>query len=136
MSIQFQQQQVHKVYEALLSGIVSTDRGVIELPLWGNPNNRPYQQVDWHHGKPSITHFQVIARERNYTRVEFTPLTGRTHQLRVHAADVQGLGIAILGDRFYGCSAVTSRLYLHARELCFQHPHLGETLQIQAKTPF
>lgn len=136
LSIQFQQQQVHKVYEALLSGIVNTDQGVIELPLWGNPDNRPYQQVDWHYGKPSITHFQVIAREGNYTRVEFIPLTGRTHQLRVHAADMQGLGVAILGDRLYGCSQVASRLYLHARQLRFQHPHLGETLQIQAKTPF
>lgn len=136
LSIQFQQQQVHKVYEALLSGIVAADQGVIELPLWGNPDNRPYQQVDWHHGKPSITHFQVIAREGNHTRVEFTPLTGRTHQLRVHAADVQGLGVAILGDRFYGCSAVANRLYLHARQLRFQHPHLEETLQIHAKTPF
>ncbi|BAY08047.1 RluA family pseudouridine synthase [Calothrix sp. NIES-2098] len=136
LSIQFQQQQIHKVYEALLAGIVTVDRGVIELPLWGNPDNRPYQQVDWEYGKPSITHFQVLAREGNYTRVEFTPLTGRTHQLRVHAADVQGLGVAILGDRLYGCNQVASRLYLHARELSFQHPHLEETLQIQAKTPF
>ncbi|MBW4563359.1 MAG: RluA family pseudouridine synthase [Mojavia pulchra JT2-VF2] len=136
LSIQFQQQQVHKVYEALLSGIVSTDRGVIELPLWGNPDNRPYQQVDWQRGKPSITHFQAIAREGNYTRVEFKPLTGRTHQLRVHAADSQGLGKPILGDRLYGCGAVTKRLYLHARQLCFQHPQLGDPLQLQVTTPF
>ncbi|MDZ8055161.1 MAG: pseudouridine synthase [Aulosira sp. ZfuVER01] len=134
LGVQFQLQQVHKVYEALLSGIVTVDRGVIELPLWGNPDHRPYQQVDWEYGKPSITHFQVLAREGNYTRVEFTPLTGRTHQLRVHAAD--GLGVAILGDRLYGGNQLDSRLYLHARELSFQHPHLGETLQIQANTPF
>ncbi|OUL21702.1 RNA pseudouridine synthase [Nostoc sp. T09] len=136
LSLQFQQQQVHKVYEALLSGIVTADQGLIELPLWGNPDNRPYQQVDCRYGKPSITHFQVLVIEGNYTRVEFTPLTGRTHQLRVHAADVQGLGVAILGDRLYGYSAVASRLYLHARQLRFLHPHLGETLQIWAKTPF
>ncbi|BAY29458.1 pseudouridine synthase [Nostoc carneum NIES-2107] len=136
LSIQFQQQQVHKVYEALLSGIVNVDAGVIELPLWGNPNHRPYQQVNWEYGKPSITHFQVIAREGKYTRVEFKPLTGRTHQLRVHAADIQGLGKPILGDPLYGLSADFSRLYLHAREIYFQHPQLKETLHLKTETPF
>ncbi|MBD2337514.1 RluA family pseudouridine synthase [Calothrix sp. FACHB-156] len=136
LSIQFQQQQVHKVYEALLSGIVNVDAGVIELPLWGNPNHRPYQQVNWEYGKPSITHFQVIAREGNYTRVEFKPLTGRTHQLRVHAADIQGLGKPILGDPLYGFGADVNRLYLHARELYFQHPQLKEILHLKTETPF
>ncbi|BAZ00664.1 pseudouridine synthase [Tolypothrix tenuis PCC 7101] len=136
LSIQFQQQQVHKIYEALLSGIVNVDAGVIELPLWGNPNHRPYQQVNWEYGKPSITHFQVIAREGNYTRVEFKPLTGRTHQLRVHAADIQGLDTPILGDPLYGLSADFSRLYLHAREIYFQHPQLKETLHLKTETPF
>jgi tRNA pseudouridine32 synthase/23S rRNA pseudouridine746 synthase len=119
LSQQFQQRQVHKVYEAVLSGWVTTDQGEIALPLWGNPENRPYQQVDEVRGKPSLTRFQVMAREGNYTRVEFIPLTGRTHQLRVHAADSRGIGIPILGDRFYGCRAVASRLHLHARELRF-----------------
>ncbi|MCC5659068.1 RluA family pseudouridine synthase [Nostoc sp. XA010] len=133
---QFQQRQVHKVYEAILSGVVTVDQGKIDLPLWGDPENRPYQKVDWQDGKPSLTHFQVIAREQDYTRVEFTPLTGRTHQLRVHAADARGLGVTILGDRLYGCCAVTSRLHLHARELRFQHPQLEKTLHLQAITPF
>ncbi|QDL09233.1 RluA family pseudouridine synthase [Brasilonema octagenarum UFV-E1] len=136
LSQQFQQRQVHKVYEAVLSGSLTTEQGVIELPLWGNPENRPYQQVDWQYGKPSVTHFQMIAVEGNYTRVELTPLTGRTHQLRVHAADVKGLGVPILGDRLYGCGAAASRLHLHARELCFEHPQLGKTIHLQAKTPF
>ncbi|MBD2162868.1 RluA family pseudouridine synthase [Calothrix membranacea FACHB-236] len=136
LSIQFQQQQVHKIYEALVSGIVNVDAGVIELPLWGNPNHRPYQQVNWKYGKPSITRFQVIAREGNYTRVEFKPLTGRTHQLRVHAADIQGLGKPILGDPLYGLSAEFTRLYLHARELYFQHPQLQKTLHLKTETPF
>ena len=136
LSRQFQQRQVHKVYEAILAGAVTTDKGVIELPLWGDPQNRPYQQVDWQHGKPSFTHFRVMGKEGNYTRVEFMPLTGRTHQIRVHAADVQGLGITILGDRLYGCRAVANRLHLHARELRFQHPQLGKILYLQAKTPF
>lgn len=136
LSQQFQQRQVHKVYEAILSGAVTVKQGVIDLPLWGDPENRPEQKVDWQHGKPSLTHFQVMAKEGDYTRVEFTPLTGRTHQLRVHAADVRGLGVTILGDRLYGCCAVTSRLHLHARELRFEHPQLEKTLHLQTITPF
>jgi len=133
---QFQQRQVRKVYEALLSGFVKVEQGTIELPLWGDPENRPYQQVDWLRGKPSLTQFQVMGREGDYTRVEFTPLTGRTHQLRVHAADVRGLGVTILGDRLYGCRANVNRLHLHARELSFKHPHSGQTLHLEVKTPF
>ncbi|ACC79383.1 RluA family pseudouridine synthase [Nostoc punctiforme] len=136
LSQQFQQRQVHKVYEAILSGVAIAEKGVIDLPLWGDPENRPYQKVDWQNGKPSLTQFQVISREQDYTRIEFTPLTGRTHQLRVHAADVRGLGITILGDRLYGCDAVTSRLYLHARELDFEHPQLKKTLYLKAITLF
>ncbi len=136
LSQQFQQRQIHKIYEAVLAGAVTTEQGVIELPLWGDPQNRPYQQVDWQRGKPSKTHFQVIARSEDSTRVEFTPLTGRTHQLRVHAADARGLGLTILGDRLYGCSAVADRLHLHAREIYFQHPQLEKRLHLQAITPF
>ncbi|MBN4002056.1 RluA family pseudouridine synthase [Nostoc sp. LPT] len=136
LSQQFQQRQVHKVYEAILSGVLTVEQGKIDLPLWGDPENRPDQKVDWHYGKPSLTHFQVIAIEGDYTRVEFTPLTGRTHQLRVHAADAQGLGIIILGDHLYGCRAATSRLHLHARELRFEHPQLEKTLHLQVNTPF
>ena len=182
LSLKFEKKQIHKVYEAVLSGVTSipvasellvaeTRRrqcrvptvincrdtampspldhsgnteidminmkfGSIALPLWGDPENRPYQQVNWERGKPSITEFQVIGKEGNCDRVEFLPLTGRTHQLRVHAADVRGLGIPILGDRLYGCCAVASRLHLHAREISFQHPHLGERLYLKAETPF
>ncbi|MEG4507136.1 pseudouridine synthase [Microcoleus sp. F6_B4] len=133
---QFERKQVHKVYEAVVSGTVKIDAGAIDLPLWADPENRPYQQVNWECGKPSFTRFQVMAREGNVTRVEFLPLTGRTHQLRVHAADVRGLGIPILGDRLYGCRAAAKRLHLHARELSFEHPQLGEKLHLQAETPF
>ncbi len=136
LSQQFEQRQVHKVYEAVLSGCVTSEQGAIALPLWGDPENRPYQRVDEERGKPSLTHFQVIAREGDCTRVEFIPLTGRTHQLRVHAVDSRGLGIPILGDRLYGCRAAASRLHLHARELRFQHPQSGQILHLQAKTPF
>ncbi|MBD2681093.1 MULTISPECIES: RluA family pseudouridine synthase [Nostoc] len=135
LSQQFQQRQVRKVYEALLAGFVEVEQGTIELPLWGDPENRPYQQVDWQRGKPSLTQFQVMGREGDYTRVEFTPLTGRTHQLRVHAADVRGLGVTILGDRLYGCRANVNRLHLHARELSFKHPQLGQ-MHLEVETPF
>jgi len=136
LSRQFQERQVHKVYEAVLSGSVTADQGAIELPLWGDPENRPYQKVDQEQGLPSLTRFQVMAREGECTRVKFMPLTGRTHQLRVHAADSRGLGVPILGDRLYGCCAVASRLHLHARELRFEHPQSGQTLHLRVKTPF
>jgi tRNA pseudouridine32 synthase/23S rRNA pseudouridine746 synthase len=136
LSRQFQERQVHKVYEAVLSGSVTADQGAIELPLWGDPENRPYQKVDEDQGLPSLTRFQVMAREGDCTRVKFMPLTGRTHQLRVHAADSRGLGVPILGDRLYGCCAVASRLHLHARELRFEHPQSGQTLHLRVKTPF
>ena len=133
---QFEKRQVHKVYEAVLSGTINVDAGTIELLLWGDPENRPYQQVNSECGKPSVTRFRVMAREGNCDRIEFLPLTGRTHQLRVHAADVRGLGIPILGDRLYGCRATANRLHLHARELSFEHPQLGEWLHLQVETPF
>ncbi|NJM61640.1 MAG: RluA family pseudouridine synthase [Oscillatoriales cyanobacterium RU_3_3] len=136
MSDLFAKKQVCKIYEAVLSGILKIDAGTIELPLRGNPENRPVQEVDLLYGKPSITRFQVIAREGNCTRIEFFPLTGRTHQLRVHAADARGLGMPILGDRLYGCRAAASRLHLHARELSFAHPQLGEMVHLQVETPF
>jgi tRNA pseudouridine32 synthase / 23S rRNA pseudouridine746 synthase len=133
---QFEKRHVYKVYEAVLSGTIAIDAGTIELPLWGNPENRPVQEVNSQCGKPSMTGFQVIGRQGNCDRIEFLPLTGRTHQLRVHAADVRGLGRPILGDRLYGCSADASRLHLHARELSFEHPVLGETVCLQVATPF
>ncbi|MEA5576744.1 RluA family pseudouridine synthase [Anabaena sp. UHCC 0451] len=133
---QFTNRQIHKIYEAILAGSLTINQGIIDLPLWGNPENRPYQTVDLERGKPSLTQFRVIGKQGNHTRVEFIPLTGRTHQLRVHAADSRGLGVTILGDRLYGCNANMSRLHLHAREIIFQHPHLGEILHLQTKTPF
>ncbi|MEO6860409.1 MAG: pseudouridine synthase [Microcoleus sp.] len=133
---QFEKRRVHKVYEAVLSGTVNIEAGTIELPMKEDPENSLVQQVNWECGKPSVTRFHVMAKEGNYTRVEFLPLTGRTHQLRVHAADIRGLGIPILGDRLYGCRAAANRLHLHSRELSFEHPQLGSKLHLQAVTPF
>jgi len=136
LSRQFQQRQVRKVYEAVLGGSVTINQGVIELPLTEDFPNRPRQKVDWQRGKPSVTQFQVMATAAGFTRMEFIPVTGRTHQLRVHAAETKGLGVPILGDRLYGCCTETRRLHLHARELRFEHPHSGQTLHLQAETPF
>lgn len=135
LSIQFQQRKVRKVYEAILAGVVNSESGTINLPLWGDPTNRPYQKVDEQKGKPSITQYQILSTANGYTRMEFLPLTGRSHQLRVHSADKQGLGVPILGDLLYGCTKV-NRLHLHARELCFEHPQSGKTICLQTETPF
>jgi tRNA pseudouridine32 synthase/23S rRNA pseudouridine746 synthase len=132
---QFQQRTVHKVYTAILAGSVLQEQGVIELPLWGDPGDRPYQKVDWQHGKPSVTRFQVVAQAEDWTRLEFFPVTGRTHQIRVHAANPQGLGVPILGDRLYGCSAAADRLHLHARELFLEHPQ-SSLLHLKSEPPF
>ena len=136
LSRQFQQRQVHKVYEAVLAGVVTIDQGTIDLPLWSDPSDRPYQKVDWLRGKPSLTQFRVLDRTAAQTRVELMPITGRTHQLRVHAADANGLAAPILGDRLYGDRASQTRLLLHAKGLQFQHPQLGNLIKLQSETPF
>ncbi|MGK7943732.1 MAG: pseudouridine synthase [Microcystaceae cyanobacterium] len=135
LSQQFRQRKIHKVYEALLNGVLNIDQGTINLPLWSAPNDRPYQSVYEEKGKRSITEFRVIKWEDNITRIEFIPLTGRTHQLRVHSANQKGLGIPILGDRLYGLSEY-SRLCLHARELIFLHPQTQEKVRLFSQTPF
>ncbi len=129
---QWQRQQVHKVYVAMLAGLVSPTAGMIDLPLWSDPTDRPYQKVDYQRGKPSLTEFRVLAHTAEATRIEFIPRTGRTHQLRVHAA--VGLGYPIVGDRLYGQAA--DRLHLHACELHITHPHTGKSLRLQSAPPF
>jgi tRNA pseudouridine32 synthase / 23S rRNA pseudouridine746 synthase len=141
LSQQFQQRRVHKVYEAILAGSIAQKCaqkcGVIDLPLWSDPGDRPLQKVDWQRGKPSLTQFRVISTAADSTHLEFVPITGRTHQLRVHAADPHGLGIPILGDRLYGSPTQTPRLHLHAKELHFQHPQSQQTLSIKTlESPF
>ncbi len=136
LSQQFEARQVTKIYEAILGGVIERESGSIDLPLWGDPLDRPRQQVNFDLGKPSLTKFNVLERIDGYTRIEFRPVTGRTHQLRVHSADVQGLGVPILGDRLYDCGANVERLYLHARELSLIHPSTLERLSIQIPCPF
>ncbi|WP_310430185.1 RluA family pseudouridine synthase [Chamaesiphon sp. VAR_48_metabat_135_sub] len=136
LSQQFEERQIHKIYEAILGGIVEIQQGSIDLPLWGDPLDRPRQKVDFNLGKPSLTKFQVLGQIGSYTRIEFMPVTGRSHQLRVHAADFRGLGVAVLGDRLYSCQADVERLHLHARELSFIHPHTLARISLQTQCPF
>ncbi|MBT9310688.1 RluA family pseudouridine synthase [Leptothoe kymatousa] len=135
LSQQFAQHRVHKTYEAILSQPIALDRGTIDLPLWGNPEERPKQSVNVEHGKPSVTHFQVL-HPGPQPRLQFMPQTGRTHQLRVHAAHGQGLNSAIVGDGLYGPSPQAGRLHLHATALKLYHPISQEPLHLTSAVPF
>lgn len=134
LQAQFKNRTVKKRYIALLDGIIAQDAGTIELPLCPNPHDRPRQMVHSEHGKPAVTDFRVLAREEGTTRIAFYPHTGRTHQLRVHAAHPLGLNCPIKGDELYGRKA--ERLYLHAEYLEFIHPITGETVRITQKAEF
>ncbi len=136
LSQQFQERQVTKVYDALLDGVPAQPVGVIDLPLWGDPAHRPRQAVDWQRGKPSQTQYQVIDQRGNTTRVTFQPVTGRTHQIRVHAAHPQGLNAPIQGDRLYGCCTPGQRLCLHASRLGVQHPRTNRWIEWVVDAPF
>jgi tRNA pseudouridine32 synthase / 23S rRNA pseudouridine746 synthase len=130
----FEERQVQKVYEAVVWGQVAMDEGTIDLPLFADPELRPRQIVDAERGKPALTKFQVIERSGNQTRLEFYPVTGRTHQLRVHAAI--GLGCPIVGDRLYVDGATIQRLHLHAKALQFLHPTTQGLVSIKAPVGF
>ncbi len=128
LSFQFQHRKVEKQYLAILEGVVAEERGEIELAFRLDVANRPYQMYDPVQGKWGITRWEKIAVTGHRTRLRFTPLTGRTHQLRTHAAHPLGLGCPIVGDRLYGRGKPGDRLHLHASRLCFQHPGKAETL--------
>ena len=149
LQAQFANRSIKKRYVAVLDGIVLSERtGRIELPLCLNPLDRPRQIVSKEYGKEAITEYKIISESekiidesersinepRKYTRIVFYPLTGRTHQLRVHAAHPEGLGCPILGDELYGKKA--DRLYLHAEYIEFRHPIYGDILCIQKEADF
>jgi tRNA pseudouridine32 synthase/23S rRNA pseudouridine746 synthase len=136
LSMQFAKRTVKKRYIAVLEGLIAGEAGDISLPFRLDPDNRPYQIYDPVHGKIGISSWRKIEEEGRRTRVEFTPLTGRTHQLRLHAADQRGLGAPIVGDRLYGNGQPGDRLLLHAAALGFLHPHSGEPLAFTSTPPF
>jgi tRNA pseudouridine32 synthase / 23S rRNA pseudouridine746 synthase len=133
----FEQRLVEKYYEAVVTGIVTSDEGTIDLPLICDWPNRPRQMVDHATGKPSTTHYTVIARENALarSRVGLTPVTGRSHQLRVHMAS---LGHAIIGDSLYSANPPPAgqRLLLHAARLRFPHPQSGTPVTCVSDVPF
>ncbi|KAB5267949.1 RNA pseudouridine synthase [Bacteroides stercoris] len=134
LQAQFKNRSIGKRYIALLQGSVSQDAGTVELPLCPNPLDRPRQMVHTGYGKPAVTDFEVLERKDNRTRIAFYPRTGRTHQLRVHAAHPLGLHCPIVGDELYGRKA--ERLYLHAEMLEFTHPVTGKRISITQKADF
>ena len=135
---QFAERGVKKCYTALLEGVPSKSEGVIELPLAADYINRPRQKVDYENGKPAVTHYKVLRtgqyKGKECTLVSFVPVTGRTHQLRVHAASNSGLGCPIVGDALYG--ALDDRLMLHAALLEFVHPLSDEVVKIECEASF
>ena len=135
---EFAARRVQKRYSALLDGAIATNEGEISLPLSSDYENRPRQRVDYSYGKEAVTRYETIENVeyngRACTRVRFYPLTGRTHQLRVHAAHSVGLNTPIVGDELYG--APDKRLMLHADRVEFTHPVSGELLAFECVADF
>ena len=135
---QFEERKVEKTYVALLEGVVEEESGEISLPIRLDVDHRPRQIVDYEQGKPALTRWERIRVTTNdsgrYTFVRFFPHTGRTHQLRVHAAS--GMGHPIVGDNLYGNWKEGQRLMLHAESITFTHPRTGERVTFTSPIPF
>jgi len=136
ISKQFERRKTSKTYIARLAGVTEKEEGTIDLPLICDWPNRPRQMVDHINGKSAQTLWRVLEREQGTTRVEFTPITGRSHQLRVHALSI---GHPILGDNLYGTpetKAAAKRLQLHAQKLTLFHPAQEKYVTFEAPVPF
>jgi len=136
LSMQFQERKTDKRYVALLEGELTDNEGTINLPFRLDVENRPYQIYDEVHGKMGTTHWKKLGLESGLTRIAFHPVTGRTHQLRVHAAHEKGLAIPIVGDPLYGTGSEPGELKLHATELTFVHPTSGINMTFHSSPPF
>ena len=134
LGIAFAQREVHKRYVAVVHGRIDGDQGEIDLPLSADWPQRPRQKVDHEHGKPSLTRWRRLADKAGDTsRLTLEPVTGRSHQLRVH---LLAIGHPIVGDRLYGCDDGAERLMLHACELRFTHPLDGRAIELHCEPPF
>ena len=131
---QFIKRTIKKRYIALLDGTLPTKKGTIKLPLRVDLDDRPKQLVDFKYGKSAKTNWEFINEKNGKTRVYFYPITGRTHQLRVHSAHKYGLNCAILGDDLYGKKA--NRLHLHAEFIEFVHPSTNKTMSFSVEADF
>ncbi|WP_223787114.1 RluA family pseudouridine synthase [Marinicella meishanensis] len=136
LSQQFAQRQTQKSYVARVYGHPAEAAGVVELPLICDWPNRPKQKVDQTHGKAATTHWRVLITEPETTVLELKPITGRSHQLRVH---MLALGLPIVGDQLYATGAALAwaeRLHLHSHQLGFSHPATKQPMQFEAPLPF
>ena len=136
MSRLFEQRRIHKAYLAGLWGVPNDARGRLDLPLTADWPNRPRQKIDFARGKAALTHYELIAGNGRHSLVQLIPVTGRSHQLRVH---MSALGHPILGDPLYGTTlsrCASKRLLLHAEKLAFVHPFTGETINLQCAAEF
>jgi tRNA pseudouridine32 synthase / 23S rRNA pseudouridine746 synthase len=133
LSRMFQAREVEKRYVALVIGKLEPEAGEVNLPIMADWPNRPLQKVDYDLGKPSLTRYRLLGIDANASRVELEPVTGRTHQLRLHMA---AIGHAILGDALYGNADSAPRLLLHAATLGLPHPASGTPLHFDSKPPF
>jgi len=131
---QFIDKTIQKKYIAILDGVIQENKGEINLPLRVDLEDRPKQLVCYEHGKHAKTKWKVLTQKNNQTRIEFTPITGRTHQLRVHSAHKLGLNTAIVGDDLYGKKA--NRLHLHAAYIKFIHPLSKKNMEFSLKDTF
>ncbi len=136
LSRQFQNRLVVKRYVAIVERVIKTESGRIILPFRLDPDNRPHQIYDPVNGKEAITLWRKISSDTNRTRIDFTPLTGRTHQLRVHSAHPLGLDAPIVGDRLYGNGKEGDAMLLHARYLSFNHPADDRIVEFHSAPPF
>ena len=136
LSRQFQDREVDKNYEAIVGGLVAIDEGTIDAPIRKDMDNPPRQLIDDVHGRPSVTHWEVIDRLEDRTRLRLHPITGRSHQLRLHLLSI---GHPILGDDLYApedLREAAPRLMLHATLLALSHPTNGKTLVFESPCPF
>lgn len=135
LGLQFEKRQVKKTYIARVWGVVGEKTGTVDLPLIVDWPNRPLQMVDHLNGKPAQTDWRVLRSDGQTTRMRLTPLTGRSHQLRVHMREI---GHPILGDPFYskGPARQFPRLMLHAESLRVRHPDGGKGMTFKAPVPF
>jgi tRNA pseudouridine32 synthase/23S rRNA pseudouridine746 synthase len=127
----FIERKVEKRYQAWLEGEVRTSCGVIRLPLSPDPYHRPRQRVNRETGKCALSYYEVLRRVEGRTLVSFMPLTGRTHQLRLHASAGEGLHTPIVGDPLYGGQHEQESLLLHACYLKLAHPFTGKVIEVE-----
>ena len=136
LSNQFHGRRVVKQYIGVVDGLIEDESGRITLPFRLDPENRPYQIYDPVNGKEMVTLWRNISRGQATTRIRFMPLTGRTHQLRVHSAHPRGLNAPIIGDRLYGSGAVSDAMMLHASYLSFSHPADNRIVEFHSEPHF